>query len=428
MTASSWAAAGLICLHLSSVGALPRETHVESVQPYLTGERDVRVVIADRASRVHLRPEGIAYVEDASSGKRLAVAQAGALLSARPAGGVVRLTGPGLRKSNRCIRISPAGQDPRVALSVSDGWGRRGHYAGSIYIYPTSRGLRLVEHVNLETYVSGVVAAEMPSHFPLEAMKAQTVAARTYALYHLGGHLREEADLCGRVHCQAYGGMPSSDSRAAVAARESAGQVLIWNGLVVDAMYHSACGGKTATAWQVRQGKLLPYLRQSADSAFGSFQRAYCAQDHDITWTRSYSLVEAGRLVSSNLGIVLGKPDLRPGRLQALRVIPGPDDNRVQWLKVYTHTGTYQVRGDAIRWLFGGGRPGREGLRSTSFEMKVEEGASGRPRRFLFSGKGHGHGIGLCQWGARGRALAGQQAPEILAAYYPGARLVDLAR
>lgn len=276
MTASSWASAALICLHLSSVGALPRETHVESVRPYLTGERDVRVVIADRASRVHLRPEGIVYVEDASSGRRLAAARAGALLSARRAGEAVRLTGPGLRVSSPCLRISPARHDSRVALSVSDGWGRRGHYAGALHIYPTPLGLRLVEHVNLETYVSGVVAAEMPSHFPLEATKAQAVAARTYALYHLGGHLGEEADLCGRVHCQAYGGVPSSDSRAAVAARETAGQVLIWNGLVVDAMYHSACGGETATAWQVRQGKLLPYLRRSADSTFGSFEVGSC--------------------------------------------------------------------------------------------------------------------------------------------------------
>jgi len=85
------------------------------------------------------------------------------------------------------------------------------------------------------------------------------------------------------------------------------------------------------------------------------------------------------------------------------------------------------VRGDAIRWLFGIGRPGPGGLRSIAFDMHVERDASGQPTSFTFTGVGHGHGIGLCQWGARGRALAGQTAPQILAAYYPGTRLVDLS-
>lgn len=428
MTASALAVAGLTCLHLSAVGALPREVHVEAVRPYLDGRRDVRILIAEGASGVSVRPLGTVYVVDDQSGARLGVVRKGSLLSASRRGPKVRISGSGLYISRERIRISPAGPDLGVRMSTRGGWGRRGSYPGSLLLTSTERGLRVVEQVDLETYIAGVVASEMPSHFPPEAAKAQAIAARTYALYHLGGHAAGEADLCARVHCQAYGGAAAADSRASTAAKATAGQVLVWEAVLVDAMYHSACGGATATAWEVRQGKLLPYLRTVNDSSHLGPSSAYCAQDHTIDWTRRYSLAEADQLARRNLGLLLGWRDLKPGRLRALEVVRGTDSGRVQWLKVTTGTGTYEVRGDAIRWLFGDGRPGPNGLRSTVFEMRAGTTAGGGPVSFAFSGRGHGHGIGLCQWGARGRALSGQTAYEILAAYYPGTRVVDLSR
>jgi stage II sporulation protein D len=282
-----------------------------------------------------------------------------------------------------------------------------------------------VEHVDIETYIAGVVASEMPASFPLEAMKAQAVAARTYALYHIGGHDSDEADICGRVHCQAYGGRPSPNARAAQAARDTCGQVLLWQDLLIDAMYSAACGGSTATAWEVRQGKLLPYLAGGLDAPYAGAS-SYCSIEHDVAWMRRISLSEANRKVIANLDAVTRQPDLSPGRLETMSARKGPDQWRTQWLKLYTSNGAYRVRGDAIRWLFGVGYPGRGGLRSTAFGLTIEKGSDGRPREFLFTGTGHGHGIGLCQWGARGRALSGQSYSQILAAYYPGARLVGL--
>ncbi len=428
MTASPFAVAALTCIHLSSVGALPREVHIDAVSPYLDGRREVRILISDRASRVSVRPRAAVYVEDGQSGTRLSVVQRGVLLSVARRGTKVHISGPGVRATRERIRISPVEGDRGVTVSTAGGWGRRGVYPGSLLLTATERGLRVVENVDLETYVAGVIASEMPSHFPIEAAKAQAIAARTYALQHLGGHAGAEADLCGRVHCQAYGGMPASDSRASTAARSTAGEVLLWDSVLVDAMYHSACGGTTATAWEVRQGKLLPYLRASQDSSHASPASAYCGQDHDVHWTKRYSLAEADRLVRRNLELLLGRPGLKPGRLRTLEAAIGPAGDRVQWLKVQTDVGAYEVRGDAIRWLFGDGRPGPRGLRSTAFDMRVETTAAGQPTSFSFSGRGHGHGIGLCQWGARGRALSGQSSYEILAAYYPGARVIDLSR
>jgi len=425
MTGASWAAAALVCLHLGSVGALPPEVRVGEVQPYLTGQQQVRVLIADGASALSIRPSGPMVIEDAS-GARRALAQRGAALTARRAGAGVILTGRGVRVSGDRCTLIPNGDGDGVTISFRGGWGRRGFYPGGVRVSAGATGLRVVEIVDLETYVAGVVASEMPSSFPLEAMKAQAVAARTYALYHLGAHEAEGADLCGNVHCQAYAGQVRQDSRAARATRETVGQVLAYNGLLVDALYSAACGGQAATAWEVRQGKLLPYFIGESD--FDGGGDAYCGWDYDVTWTRRYPRAEADKLVRANLARVLKDPGARPGRVTGMRVEADARTGRARWLKVSTTNGTYQVRGDAIRWLFGNGRPGPLGLRSTAFELAVKTEASGRPKAFVFTGRGHGHGIGLCQWGARGRAMAGETAHEMLSAYYPGASVVDLSQ
>ncbi|MDH4179600.1 MAG: hypothetical protein OEV33_03745, partial [Armatimonadota bacterium] len=154
----------------------------------------------------------------------------------------------------------------------------------------------------------------------------------------------------------------------------------------------------------------------------------YCARDHDVAWTTRFSWQQAEHLISSNLGAVLGRPELSPGTLESLRIVNTRNAERVAWLDISTSKGTYRVRGDAIRWLFGTGHPGAKGLRSTAFALELEEDTRHMPRALILQGTGHGHGIGLCQWGARGRALAGQTAREILAAYYPGATVTDLRR
>ncbi|MBN1459742.1 MAG: SpoIID/LytB domain-containing protein [Armatimonadetes bacterium] len=428
MTGSSWAVAALVCVHLSSVGALPPEVSVSSVQGYATGEQPIRVLVANGASSLTLRATDDFVLEDPATRERLAVVKAGASLRAQRAGSCLNLTGPGLRLRATCLRLSPLMEGGELRLSVSGGWGRDGIYPGALELAPATngRGLRAVEHVNLETYVAGVVASEMPASFPLEAMKAQAVAARTYALYHLGGHDSDEADICASVHCQAYGGRPPSNSRAAQAAQDTAGQVLLWEGLLLDAMYSAACGGRTATAWDIRQGKLLPYLVGHPDAPYLG-GAPYCSLQHDITWSRRVTMSEARRSVARNLAAVTRQPGVNPGTLETMSDTKDPDQWRTQWLKVYTSNGAYRVRGDAIRWLFGVGYPGPGGLRSTAFDLTIEERSDGRPAAFVFTGAGHGHGLGLCQWGARGRAMSDQGYVEILAAYYPGAMLADLS-
>ncbi len=419
MTGASWAAAALLCWHLSTSGGLPPEVRPDSVRPYARGERPVRVLVFGGASSVSLRAESGAAIEEADTGRELAVLSPGASATLQPAGQQVRLEAGRARAAAARVRIIPRGAGALV-VSTRGGWGRRGRYRGALEVSPAAGALRVVEHAALEDYVAGVIAAEMPGWFHLEAVKAQAIAARTYSLSHLGDHEADGADLCARVHCQAYLGAVDPGSAAARAAAATAGQVLAWNGVLVDALYHSACGGATARAWETRQGKLLPYLVGGPDISPLTGE-PYCARDRDVSWRRRFTLEEASRLVRANLGAVRGDPRLAPAPLRSLETTMSRHSNRVQWLEVRTRDDLHLVRGDAIRWLFGTGFAGPEGLRSTAFTLTTEPGA------FVFEGVGHGHGLGLCQWGARGRAEEGQSAAEILAAYYPGASILRLA-
>lgn len=420
MTGGPWALAALLCWHLGVSGGLPREVPAGQVRPWALQQRPVRVLISDNAKPASLRPQSPAIVEDLISGAKLVAISPGATIAAKAWSGRVVIKAGRRRIEVPSARIRSASGN--IAVSTQGGHGARGLYPGTVEISADGASLRIVNELDLEDYLVGVVAAELPRTFPLEAMKAQAIAARTYTLSHLGDHAADGADLCSQVHCQVYAGLPPPGSKAARAVRETAGEVLVWNDLLVDALYHSACGGSTAAPWDVRQGKLLPYLSGASDSDGAD---SYCGEDHQLSWTARFTRQQAERLISANLGTILGRPGLSPGHLRSLRVA-GRLGLRVEWLEVGTGTGVYRLRGDSIRWLFGSGSPGPTGLRSAAFKLLIEKDRRGQPPVFVFSGLGHGHGIGMCQWGARGRAENGQTADEILSAYYPGAEIVDL--
>jgi stage II sporulation protein D len=153
-------------------------------------------------------------------------------------------------------------------LSIStDGSGvvAQGHrYRGRILIYLNDRGsLNLINELPLEEYLRGVVPSEMgPAEFPeLEALKAQAVAARTYALKNLGEFAREGYDICSSPRCQVYGGMDVEHPLSSRAVTETAGQVLLYRGELVDALYSSTCGGHTEDADVIFPLKEEPYLK-----------------------------------------------------------------------------------------------------------------------------------------------------------------------
>jgi peptidoglycan hydrolase-like amidase len=153
------------------------------------------------------------------------------------------------------VRLVPLDPDPvRVgAKSVR----------GELELRPSAGGVIVVNVVNLEQYLRGVVPAEMgPRSFPLlEALKAQAVAARTYAVAHLGDHAAEGYDLCDSTACQVYEGAGAEQPLSDRAVLETAGEVVTYQGKPIDAMYHSTCAGHTEDGAAVFPQRAAPYLK-----------------------------------------------------------------------------------------------------------------------------------------------------------------------
>ncbi|MDN5347039.1 MAG: stage sporulation protein [Clostridia bacterium] len=266
----------------------------------------------------------------------------------------------------------------------------------------------------LEEYLVGVVAAEMPANFELEALKAQAVAARTYTLKKINTAKSKpdakhpQADVCtDAAHCQAW--VPESalrrnwglfnylrykgKIRQAVAA--TGGLVLTYRGELIEPVYHSTSNGRTESAEAV-WGYNIPYL-QSVPSPW----------DRDSPRYRNTLTFTLGQL-EQKLGVelkALPAAALIPPRGEAMKVLEYTPTGRVKAVKIGSKTFT----GPDLRRLLG--------LSSTDFTWQVEG------DKITFISVGNGHGVGLSQYGANGMAKEGKNFVEILSHYYPGTRL-----
>jgi len=151
----------------------------------------------------------------------------------------------------------------------------------------------------------------------------------------------------------------------------------------------------------------------------------YCKASSSYRWERRYTAAEVNTLVAKNLPIVTGDPQVKMTVVSDIRVEERTPRGRVSTLRVEGGGASILVFGDQARWLFGSGVPGGDGLWSALFDITITRDAAGKAASYLIRGGGRGHGIGLCQWGAEGRARAGQTFRQILHAYYPGTRLSD---
>jgi stage II sporulation protein D len=257
-------------------------------------------------------------------------------------------------------------------------------------------GLSVVAVLPLEDYVAAVTGAEMPPSFPPEALKAQSVAARTYAVakkLELAGSGRD-SDLGATVLDQVYPSEGEPDPRARAAVAATTGEVLVWEHEAIEAFFHSACGGRTERGGDAL-GRDLPYLRSVACGQCGAAPLA--------RWSRTFGAAELGKLAG------LGGPATQA------RVVRRTATGRVARAELAAGGHKVALTGAELRRRLGYGA-----LPSLGFS--IEKAGSG----FRFVGRGSGHGAGLCQWGAAGFARSGRSYQEILAHYYPGAELVKM--
>jgi stage II sporulation protein D len=270
-----------------------------------------------------------------------------------------------------------------------------------------------VVRVSLEDYVRAAILSEFapPSGDPgdIERMlEVQAVIARTYATAHLGRHQREGYDLCSTTHCQLYQPSRLKTSSwaplAEEAAAHTAGMVLWYGTGPASALFHADCGGHTSAAVDIWGGTARPYLKAAVDD--GAAQAAH------TTWRYEAQQAEIMAALNADARTRVGK------ELREIKIAHRDDGGRAVLI---TLKGTREVtvRGEDLRAVLTNAF-GAKSIRSARFDV------SKQGTRFVFTGKGYGHGVGLCQAGAYARLRAGALPEQVLARYYPGTRLIAL--
>ena len=282
-----------------------------------------------------------------------------------------------------------------------------------------------INRVDMEEYLLGVVPREIgrvgPERF--EAAKAQAVAARTYAVRYLGRRESLGFDVFATVQDQVYGGLQDEYDLVSRAVRETAGEILTYEGQPIEAYYHSTCAGQTAAIEEVWNERPVPYLRSVRDVDPRTGQ-AYDHFSSRFTWTQRWPIDEMQSILSRTLA-----DSVRPGMdgvgsLRDIRILARTESGRIARMRITTTSGDFHVGGDRVRWIFL--TPTGAILNSSRFDVEIVRNDAGDPVEVVATGGGWGHGIGMCQVGAMGRAEAGQDYRTILETYYQGARLVDL--
>jgi stage II sporulation protein D len=302
---------------------------------------------------------------------------------------------------------------PEAVISVNQ---RR--YRGTLSILAADSGVRIVNRVGVEAYLRGVVPRELGVRGPGDraALEAQAVAARSYVVARLGNTSRAY-DVTATTADQVYGGVDAENALADAAVAATDGLVLTYNGRAVSAPYHSTCGGSTAAADEIWRSQNEPYLQRVTDRIPGT-DRYYCDIAPRFRWERSWRADSLTAVVERYLRSYAQVPPGAIGEVRRVDVDGETPSGRVAALSIETSRGRYRLRGNDVRYVLRS--PSGELLNSTYFSPEVVSSPDGRLTRLTVRGRGYGHGVGMCQWGAIGRARAGQDFRTILRTYFPG--------
>jgi stage II sporulation protein D len=307
------------------------------------------------------------------------------------------------------------GQALEIGPERSPGvWIADREYRGRIRLIRRGNKIVIVNVVALEDYIASVVDGEMPAAFPDAARQAQAIAARSYAFFQLrsGAGSSLLCDVFASTRSQNYGGYQyrgrdgrryaaeSASSRHA--ARQTAGLVCLCDGQPFCTYYTAVCGGRTVSGAVVFNDE---------SPALAPVDCPWCHDADLFRWTQEIPLAEAAARLQQFLASQ-GKPF---GTLASIRRTVQTDAVREQAFEVSDSQRRYHISAFDLRRQLN-----RTSLPSYQFEAKVAEGL------LVLEGRGHGHGVGLCQWGARGMAEAGSGPLAILRHYYPSAEVVRL--
>jgi len=278
--------------------------------------------------------------------------------------------------------------------------GTTASYRGDMEIRPLSGGLTVINELSMEEYLYGVVPSEMPSSWPAEALKAQVVAARTYAVSQLGSYGTYGFDLLATQQNQVYRGYIAENESTGKAVDETRGQVLTYNGEIIRAFFHSSSGGYVECCQDVWREE-LGYLCTKEDP--------YDKNDNHYNWSVKYTqdqliakLAESELTLTSVDNIEIMEKTASGARAKKLKISGTGLDGKPVVNEVFN--------ADLVRKVLG--------LKSALFELSVERDGQEKLVSVIIKGSGYGHGLGMSQYGALGMAKQGYNYQDILKYYY----------
>lgn len=275
-------------------------------------------------------------------------------------------------------------------------------YRGWLVIEPDGDKLSVINELPLEDYLLGVVPCEMPSSWPVECLKAQAIAARTYALSRALSRANERFYLVDTVMSQVYRGFDVETSRTNNAVLETRGKVLTFAGRPISAMYSADAGGISAGFEEVFSGNGVPYLISKLDTDKSG--KSYSSGSKYAQWEL--------KLNKSRIEEMLASKNIQLGEFKGMEILEKGVSGRVTSIKILCEKDELILKGNEFRNLIG-----VNVLRSTLFDVAFNG------EEWILTGRGWGHGVGMCQAGAKGRAEAGQDYLSILSAYYPNTEI-----
>jgi len=344
--------------------------------------KDVKILIAENKPSFSLHASGKFKITDIKTGKKYSINKGG------------RFTVAGNKKQVQAGSVKTDG-DLLLEISAKDGYFTLGgnKYNGKIILKPASNGVNVIEQTDLENYLLGVLPYEMSHSWPEQALKAQAVAARTYTLKSIEDKKIQDFDLYSDVRSQMYKGAGTVYDSVKKAVKETKGQVLLNGHKLFYTYYHANCGGHTDP---------MPWLKDVIKPLSGA-KCGYCSNSKSANWKTEIPLESINNFLKKN------KID---GKFKSISISKKESSGRAKTLTVKTNKTKKTVNCNDFRVAVG----------STKMKSCFITKINGR----TFTGKGYGHGGGMCQDGAKGMAEAGKNYKDILERYYPSAKLKEI--
>lgn len=364
----------------------PSQAPLADQSPQEQAVKTVRILLTDNQTATEIKHSGRIYVYTQDLSKKYKVSAAGTLAVKALGNGQIQV---GTLRAKQPIILEPA---KNTLFTWNDNL-----YAGRLFIVPATHTFYIIEHVDLENYLYGVLPYEMSYSWPLEALKAQAVAARTYTLKTIENVKNKTFDLYSDVRSQMYkgGGKQYDSVKQAVDATQD--QVLTYEGQLFYTYYHGNCGGGTddIRSWNPTAKTIKPLSGSSCST--DSHSKSY-------SWKMNISTAKV-MSYAKTVGL--------KGTLKGVSIARKTSTGRATNLTLRTSSGIKQVSCGKFRLA--------TGIRSCKITKISLHGQT-----VHFEGKGYGHGIGMCQDGANGMAKNGKNYKQILKNYYPGSQITEL--